>query len=361
MKETKPSRSLKIQYPTMKKRILYATLILAIIATIYVVRFYPKQTMPFGEPVTVLTPYPEKYHNDCLHPCIRKINDSTFIMIQSPYYRWDNTVENPMLYISNNPRHWTNAVLLADTPEEGFNSDPCVYLEDSNIFAFWREFDTPLCQKTGGNTVIGGIVNNMAGIDTIKQYIVNTWGAEGDLVQSPVLMKYNNQYLFYTAWYQYIPERKNKGIAIWKGTSLDKPDFTLTDTIILDKPLVCDKWLQKKIFGHLWFIPKPKRYDMWHLDLFEYKGKLYMVSCAEKNDNIMLSVSEDWKHFKTYPKPLINNHCSENHTGYRQYYYKPTAIIHNDSLYLYYTANAQDDHNRNQLFLSTKALHDLGI
>ena len=103
----------------MKKKILYATLILAIIATIYVVRFYPKQTMPFGEPVTVLTPYPEKYHNDCLHPCIRKINDSTFIMIQSPYYRWDNTVENPMLYISNNPRHWTNAVLLADTPEEG--------------------------------------------------------------------------------------------------------------------------------------------------------------------------------------------------------------------------------------------------
>ena len=36
MKETKPFRSLKIQYPTMKKKILYATLILAIIATIKV-------------------------------------------------------------------------------------------------------------------------------------------------------------------------------------------------------------------------------------------------------------------------------------------------------------------------------------
>jgi hypothetical protein len=77
-----------------------------------------------------------------------------------------------------------------------------------------------------------------------------------------------------------------------------------------------------------------------------------MVSCAEKDDNIMLSVSEDWIHFRTMRTPLVNNHCSENHTGYRQYYYKPTALVRQDTLVLFYTANSQDDPDRNQLFMS---------
>ena len=89
---------------------------------------------------------------------------------------------------------------------------------------------------------------------------------------------------------------------------------------------------------------------MWHFDLFEYNDKLYMVSVAEKGDNVMLSVSEDWKHFKTYRKPLVNNHYTENYCGYRQYYYKPTAFIKDDTLHLFYTANAKDDPNRNQLY-----------
>ena len=107
------------------------------------------------------------------------------------------------------------------------------------------------------------------------------------------------------------------------------------------------------------FFPIPKRYDLWHFDLFEYNGKLFIVSSAEKDDNIMLSVSTDWKHFKTCKKPLVNNHYSENYTGYRQYYYKPTAIIQDDSLFLFYTANDQEDPKKNQLFLSVKVMKDL--
>ena len=81
-----------------------------------------------------------------------------------------------------------------------------------------------------------------------------------------------------------------------------------------------------------------------------------MVSVAEKGDNIMLSVSEDYKHFKTYRKPLVNNHFSENYTEYRQYYYKPTAFVKNDSLFVFYTANAKDDPNRNQLFFTAEKI-----
>ena len=75
-----------------------------------------------------------------------------------------------------------------------------------------------------------------------------------------------------------------------------------------------------------------------------------MVSVAEKGDNIMLSVSDDWRHFKTYRKPLVNNHYTENYCGYRQYYYKPTAFVKDDTLHVFYTANAKDDPNQNQLF-----------
>ena len=181
----------------------------------------------------------------------------------------------------------------------------------------------------------------------------------GDLVQCPIMIKHQDKYLFYAAWYQYGPEREGKGIAIWEGTSLSDPDFRLIDTVAFDEPYVCDKLYQLRIGKKLLFFPKPKKYDLWHFDLFEYNGTLYMVSVAEKDDNVMLSVSEDWIHFKTFRKPLINNHFSENYVGYRQYYYKPTAVVENDTLCLFYTANAKDDPNRNQLFLSKMPMNDI--
>lgn len=317
--------------------------------------------MSAGTPIFIETPEPEKYHNDCLHPCIRRISDTSFVMVQSPYYAWNNKVENPIFYHSYSLTAFGMGKLLEDTPSAGFNSDPNVFVEDSLIYAFYRAFRTPLCQELGmDEIVIGGRVGFSDTMPYVEKHIFvfNKWH-QGDVTQCPILMKHGGKYLFYAAWYQYSPERKNKGLAIWGGSSLNEPDFQLIDTIPFDNPLVCDKLFQKRIGNRIWFLPAPKRYDLWHFDLFEYEGKLFMVSCAEKDENIMLSVSTDWRHFKTSWKPLVNNHCSENYTGYRQYYYKPTAVVQNDSLYLYYTANAKDDPNRNQLFLSVKAMEDL--
>ena len=110
----------------------------------------------------------------------------------------------------------------------------------------------------------------------------------GDTEQSPILIKKGNGLLFYAAWYEYEPKRRNKGIAIWRGTSLSNPDFVLVDTLSFPTVYTVDKWLQKKALGYIWYIPRPLQYDLWHFDLFEYKNALYMVSCAEKNDVIML-------------------------------------------------------------------------
>lgn len=326
---------------------------------LYSYRFYPQQQMPIGEAIDITTPEFEKYRDDCLHPCVRETTIGDYVMVQTPYYGWNNKVENPMIYFSQSLKEWGKGRLIVDSPDTGYNSDPNVFVEADSLYVFWRECETPNARTKGLEEIVfGGRIEKDGRLRDIQSFICNDRKSE-DMTQCPIMMKHNGKYLFYAVWYQYEPHRKNKGIAIWESTSLDHPDFKLKDSIAFDNPLVCDKLFQKKIGKRMLFVPIPKRYDLWHFDLFEYDGKLFMVSCAEKDDNIMLSVSKDWKHFKTIRKPLLNNHCSEVHTGYRQYYYKPTAIVKDDLLYLFFTTNAKNDPCRNQLYLSVKAMNDL--
>ena len=317
----------------------------------YCYLFYPQQIMPIGEPVEVATVEPEKYHNDCLHPCIRYCEkNSRYYLAQSPYYGWDKKLENPMYYESKDCTNWKNGTLIADAPEGGFNTDPCIYVDKSgDVTYIWRESKTKLAYSLNSERVIvGGAVKN--GKLVKKQiFAVNEW-PDGDTVQCPILKEHDGAYYIYAAWYQYEPERKNKGIAIWKSASLEKPDFKLIEKIPFESVYTVDKKVNLPLFGHLFYLPKPLKHDMWHFDLIEYKGKLFMVSVAEKGDNIMLSIADDWVHFMTYRKPLVNNHYTENYCGYRQYYYKPTAFVKDNTLHLFYTANAKDDPKRNQLY-----------
>lgn len=345
----------------MRKRLFFiATIVLVSTGLmLFVQRFYPQQQMPVGVAIDVQTPQPEKYHDDCLHPCIRQLGDSLYAMVQSPYYAGDNKVENPILYVSNSYSSWKNGFLIDDTPEIGYNSDPNIFIENNKTYVFWRRYGSPECKEiVYGRHVTDTAADKSNCPPLLTPYISSDY-ENISYTQCPILIKKNGRYLFYAAWHQYHPRRKNKGMAIWDGTSLDKPNFKLTDTIPFHNPLVCDKLFQIKIIGKIFYLPKPKRYDLWHFDLFEYGDKLFMVSCGEKDDNIMLSVSDDWKHFKTSRTPLLNNHCSENYTGYRQYYYKPTAFVKNDSLYLFYTANDEKNPKRNRLYLSRAAMKEL--
>ncbi len=343
-------------------------IVLLALLGIYVYLFYPQQQMPVGKPVVVTTPDTSIYHNDCLHPCIR-YSAGFYYMAQSPYYAWNNKIENPLFYQSNDYHRWNNGVVLANTPLTGYNSDPCIMLEGDKTFYLWRECFTPLCDSLHCcNAIVGGYIKDS--ILLSKQVLAINEPSSSDLVQCPILMKRigggqyaDSQYVrsdtlnfLYAVWYQYEPTRIGKGISIWQSKSLSKPDFELMDTIQVPTVYTVDRCKQLKIFGHIFYIPKPLKHDIWHFDLFEYEHKLYMVSVAEKGDNIMLSVSEDYTHFTTYRRPLVNNHYSENYTGYRQYFYKPTAFIQNDSLYVFYTANAKDDPSRNQLFVTSESV-----
>lgn len=342
----------------MKKRFIYGILLLLLsLVAVYTYLFYPQQSMPVGEPIYVTTIDSAKYHNDCLHPCVRyDVQSKKYYMAQSPYYGWNSNVENPMFYSSNTYREWHNEILLSDTPEKGFNSDPNLCLcTNGELIYIWREAYTPLCKSLGSSyVVVGGKIEDEQLID--KQILCKNCLSDGDITQCPIMIEHNGERYIYAAWYQYEPERKNKGIAFWREDALAAKGgghmcrYQFVDTIPFESCMTVDRAKNISLFSHIFYIPKPLFHDMWHFDLFEYDGKLWMVSVAEKGDNIMLSVAEDWKHFKTFRKPLINNHYTENYCGYRQYYYKPTAFVKDDSLHVFYTANSKGNPNHNQLY-----------
>lgn len=342
----------------MKKKIIYGLLVVLLCAiAVYSYLYYPQQSMPVGEPVYVTTIDTAKYHNDCLHPCIRfDAMSGKYYMAQSPYYAWDNKIENPMFYKSDTYMEWTNGTLIENTPETGFNSDPNIYIcANGEIVYLWRECFTSLCDSIGCTYVtVGGVLDEGKVKD--KYILCAHQGPNEDTEQAPVMIEHNGERYIYATWYQYEPIRRNKGIAIWKedlycakgGGHMYKYQFV--DTIPFTSCYSVDKCAQVCVLNHIFYCPKSQYHDLWHFDLFEYNNKLYMVSVAEKGDNIMLSYSEDRKHFKTCRKPLVNNHYTENYCGYRQYYYKPTAFVKDDTLHVFYTANAKDDPNRNQLY-----------
>ena len=304
----------------MRKKIVQVILAIVVSAYAgYAYMYYPQQSMPIGEPVLVTTPDTAKYHNDCLHPCIRyDARSGQYNMAQSPYYAENNQIENPMFYESKDYMHWGTGLLICETPKQGYNSDPNIYIYDNGeIVYLWRECGTPLCDSLGCNQVtVGGMLQDGAVLQK-HIYATNIWKS-GDTEQCPIMIEHDGKYYIYAVWYQYEPVRKNLGLAIWEGTSLEQPDFQLTDTIPFESAYTCDKAAQLRAFGPIWYIPKPQYHDMWHFDLFEYNGKLYMVSAAEKGDNIMMSVADDRRHFHTFQKPLVNNHYTENYCGYRK-------------------------------------------
>ena len=287
--------------------------ILLLLIIVYFYLFYPQQIMPVGTLVEIMTPEYEKYRNDCLHPCVRYISSGflgyNWWMVQSPYYRRNSKLENPTLYFSKDktfPLKWECMGVLCDTPSSGFNSDPTLYYEDNKLWIFWRECFTPLCADLKvSQATVGFFTQDGIHYSQLQVYLTQK-ESEVDKEQCPILIKRNGKYLFYASYYQYKPIRKSLGLAIWEGTSLVNPDFKLKDTLIFDAVYTCDKYKQLKIGKRYFIIPKPSKHDLWHFDLFEYNNKLYMFSVAEWGDNIMLSVSVDFKNFKTIRKPLVN-------------------------------------------------------
>jgi len=321
------------------------TCIVLLLFLILWVRFYPHQSMPVGEVINIKTPE-EKYHNDCLHPCIRYYKTPFagfhYWLVQTPWYLYNDKIENPILYKTNDLTDFGDGVVVCDSHGCGYNSDPAIFRDGDKLYVFWREYQTSLCNDLGCQKVTVGVYTHDGVTFSDKVVYLVDNNIDSDTEQCPILIKRKTKegerYYFYATWYQYKPEPHNKGIAIWEGTSLVIPDFQLINLAPFDSVYTCDKVKQKKIGNHLWFIPKPLKFDLWHFDLLEYQDRLYMISCSNMGENIMFSESEDYVHFKTRRSPLINAHYCEKNEVPRQNLYKPSGFIQDDIFYLYYTS-----------------------
>lgn len=333
---------------------LFVCLCLFISVLIWFVVCYPMTKLKNIEIVNVKTPNTDIYKDDCLHPCIRCYEDSflgyKYWMVQSPYYAKNNQIENPILYRSNDMLNWDNGIEVESTPQSGYNSDPCIYREDSLLYIFWRECYTPFCLQNNAKRMTVGVSTKDGKVFSDKKIYLVEREKETDREQCPILVKEGNDYWFYCAWYEYIPERKSRGVARWKGTSLEEPNFVLEDTVLVESPVLRDRWISTKCFGKRIFFPKPITYDLWHFDLYRRSDTLFMVSCSNGSDNIMLYHSLDGKDWVVNNTPLINNHALENTVGYRQTYYKPTAFVENDTTHLFFTSQDMKDSKRNILW-----------
>jgi hypothetical protein len=234
---------------------------------------------------------------------------------------------------------------VQETPETGFNSDPVIFHEAGKLWVFWREKETPMCHRLNIVSATVGVFTSDGSTFSIPGVFLTNNDPDVDTELCPILLKIEGKYCFYASHYQFKPVRKGLGIAIWEGSSLENPDFRYKETRKIKNIYTCDKYKQLRIGNRLFFIPKPLKHDIWHFDLFEYSNKLYMISVAEWGDNIMLGVSEDFKHFRTNHKPLVNTHYSR-----QKYFYKPTGIVQDGMLHLFYTAKDESDHNRNIMF-----------
>jgi len=255
---------------------------------LYILLFYPCQKIKNRIHIVIKIPE-DKYHDDCLHPCVRYIPDGfqgyNWWMVQSPYYNRDVKLENPILFFSkdkNQPINWEFQCVVNDTPAFGHNSDPNLFFENGKLWVIWRECYTPLCKKIGVDMVTVGVFTLDGNTFCEPKIFLSQKEAKScDTQQCPILIKIENKYFFYTVNYQYKPVRKNIGVAIWESDSLVESNFIFRKNCIIPDIYICDKFKQLYIWRKILFLPKPLKHDLWHFDLFLIKDKLYMVSVAE--------------------------------------------------------------------------------
>lgn len=334
---------------------LFIVVFIVLVFLYFLYLFYPQQQMSHGIHIPIQIPDP-KYHNDCLHPCVRYVSNGflghKWWMIQSPYFNRNSKIENPLLFFSDDediPTHWTFFCVVTDTPKNGYNSDPNLFIEENKLWVFWRECFTENCTKLGVDVaVFGKFTEDGKNFSEPILMLSQNDLLNQDMLQSPVLMKIRNKYCFFTVHYEYKPRRKNKSVLVWESNSLIIPNFQFKHNCNIQSTYTCDKLKQVNLFGALFFIPKPLKHDIWHIDLFFMDKYLYLVSVSEWGDNLIISKSTDCVTFTTSRIPLLNNHAIEMKTKERTYFYKPTVVIHN-KLLLFYTVTKN---NSNHLYLT---------
>lgn len=304
-----------------------------------------KNAMTLGVEVLGWTPDPDKYKNDNIHPCVRYYPDGfaghKWWMVTTPYYGGNSAIENPILYWGDSregelpPLEWGGGVVVEDTPPTGYNSDACIYNDGARLWVFWRENGSPDTSTTGGRATFGRYTTDGVNFSEKKLFAplgFSIPGKTGDAEMCPIVVNFDGSLKLFGAHYEFTPNRRPYGLAIWDiaDNDLDNNQFTLTKTV-----------------GQLY----RSGFNFWHFDLFKHDGKYYCVTTPESGAEILIGVSDDCENFKFWNMPLLSNAVAGT-----SYLYKPTAMVHQGILYVWHP-NRID--GRARIFMTQRAFSEV--
>lgn len=323
-----------------------------------------RSTMPPGEACCVEHFKFEQNNGDVVHPCVRySINafrGHHWWMVYTPYYDANASIENPILCFGVNksdtgPIEWFPYMEIIGTPDTGYNSDPTMFFESGKLYIYWRENFTTKTSRDGLSRATYGCILSESDIVYGDIPILSEQKEFEDKQVSPVILNSPRGYLGYAMHITFInpklraankyfdrlirylvgalatleifSDKKSHGISIWRS---DNPSdsFKYIRTVPIEN---CNRL-----------------YKPWHLDCFEYGNRLFaVIQTTQCNADICLAVSDDWDNFVMYSNPLITNESIDK-VGL----YKPTAFVHKDIFYLYYTAQNHNDRSLNMLYVT---------
>ena len=328
-----------------------------------------KGVMPEGAPCKVEDPETATTHGDIVHPCVRYIKEGfeghQWWMVYTPYYDGIKSIENPRLCYADTkngevPTKWKFYSMINDTPKTGYNSDPTMLFYNGRLYIFWREVGTSRAKENGYEYATFGCYIDNGSIVRLSNNLLGEADIITDRECCPTFINHKGLFRVYAMhlrftpkWIYKIPSQiasylyrykiidvlnalgiynslKCMGVAIWNGNSLEQP-------------FIYYKTVKFKGTNHF--------FQPWHMDLFSAEGdsRMYaIVQTDRKFANISLAYSRDGEQFHFYKKSLI----SGNKKGTNGLY-KPTALVVDGKLYLFYTARDCLDPKLNRLFVTS--------
>ena len=288
-------------------------------------------------------PLPEGYPNSWTHASIEYVKDSVngfqYFFACSPYPNYDDKYENPMFYYANARKGNRPPIVfipydgnpLQETPECGYNSDPDVVYLDSNLYVLNRtyirhEIESATIQKCNVSDGKFCFSSPILIYDSEQEPKHFGFGDYKPTLISPSIIKYMHGLRCYQlATNSYNDNSECKGVIVMKGNNpISDHGFTVEKIGKIDMPEGA----------------KP-----WHIDVFNYHGKLFAIICAYIHPNKFilkipylrrfylkeryctqyLAVSDDGINFKAYDKPLTSINS-----------YRSSAFVREDGLFVLY-------------------------
>ena len=305
-------------------------------------------------------------YGDIVHPCVRYIPEGfrghKWWMTYTPYYGANPQMENPRLCWGEEngneaPVNWHVEEVVKEGYDKGYNSDPFLYYEDGKIFVYWRENDTERLLVRGLHRGIFCKVYSETGVEEFENPILAEDKAFEDRETCPSFIKVGEEYrayamhlvfknekfvgrpffqklFMYTDLLGFYSQQKFKGIAQWISTS----------------PVAPYKYKESVKFSNC-----NRLYRPWHMDLFKYKPDLYaIVQTNQGGGDICLAKSTDGVHFRLYDKPLVTNKTCDGIE-----IYKPTALVVDGKLYVYYTFQSPNQLKFNMMYVTSMGMEEL--